>query len=210
MPISELENQWISRQAKCNSDFGAASAVERRCKDLEAEIEQLGDSIILSGKALALLQEISTSAQTKFLSDIEFLVSDGLSAVFESPIKFQINSSVKGSQIYLDFTLKNEDGTETDVADARGGGLVALCGIILRIVMLRLLGDQVRQVLVLDEPLAHLSEYYVAGAGELLQKLSDKLDIQIIMITHQPEFIEFADTVYELKKTADGVTISNN
>jgi ABC-type cobalamin/Fe3+-siderophores transport system ATPase subunit len=99
-------------------------------------------------------------------------------------------------------------GTETNILDARGGGLSALCGVLLRIVILRLMTDRIRQILILDEPLSHLSAAYVPAAGELLRRLSDELDIQIIMVTHQPEFADHATDVYELSSAGSNVKVS--
>ena len=64
------------------------------------------------------------------------------------------------------------------------------------------------QVLLLDEPLAMLSAGRIEQAGALLRRLADELDIQIIMVSHQREFLEVADVAWELEATAQGVAAS--
>jgi len=178
--------------------LGEARAIKRRQIELEKEIETLGVEVTNYDKALAIFHNLSSVVQENFTQSIEDLISEGLTSVFEYPLRFKITPEVKGGQSVLDFSILNEDGTETDILDARGGGLSALCGVLLRIVILRLMNDRMRQILILDEPLSHLSSSYVPAAGELLKRLSEELDIQIIMVTHQPEFADHATDIYEL------------
>ena len=116
-------------------------------------------------------------------------------------IKFRIDSQVKAGQVTMDFRLEDAEGNSTALIDARGGGLVSLCGLILRILIVRLLNSRVAQVLILDETLAMLSEEYRPAAAELLQKMSTDLGIQLLLVTHHSEFMDYADTVFRLSKS---------
>jgi len=200
-----IKERYQRQRTQFDQRLGEAKAVKTRCLEIDNELEELEHQVVLYGKSLALLHSLSSNSQYRLLNDIEHLVSDGLSAVFESDIKFKITPSIKGSQMYLDFGLTNEDGTETDLQDARGGGLVSLTGVLLRIVMLRLLSDRRRQILILDEVFSHLSDEFVPAAGELLKNLSEQLDIQIIMVSHKEQLLEYADTAYHLERQDDEV-----
>jgi DNA repair exonuclease SbcCD ATPase subunit len=188
--------------------LGEAKAVKRRKEELELQIEEMGLSISNYDKALAIFHSLSSVVQEHFTQSIEDLISEGLTSVFETSLQFKITPEIKGGQAVMQFSILNEDGTETDILDARGGGLSALCGVLLRIVLLRLMDDKVRQILLLDEPLSHLSSAYVPAAGELLRRLSDELDIQIVMVTHQPEFADNATDIYELSSLNGRVSVN--
>jgi DNA repair exonuclease SbcCD ATPase subunit len=56
----------------------------------------------------------------------------------------------------------------------------------------------------LDEPFKNLSKDLQSKAGEILKLLSQKLGIQIIMITHEQELMEIADKTFEIQKVKDG------
>lgn len=202
---NDIVRELQKRKQAFDQRVGEARIIKSHIDNFTAEVEVLGEEVELMAKVSAVLHELSVSVQGRFLSSIEALISEGLSAVFEVPIAFKIISTTRNRQVNLDFELVNEDGTVTDLMDARGGGLVSLCGVLLRVVMVRLMADRVRQILLLDEPLAMLSAEYVPAAGELIQKLSQELGIQVIMVTHQPEFMDSADTAYELVGSPNGV-----
>lgn len=203
--VDDIAGRLRRREQALAQRIGEARVVKGRIDDLTEEVETLGQEMELMGKTSAVLHELSTAVQERFLNAIEKLISEGLTAVFEVPIIFRIKSTTRNRQVNLDFELENEDGTTTDLLDARGGGLISLCGVLLRVVMVRLMSDRVRQIMILDEPLAMLSAEYVPAAGELIQKLSSELDIQVIMVTHQPEFMDTADIAYELVGSPNGV-----
>jgi len=195
-----LNKRVLAVRSLVDYRMGERIAYSNAKKDLEIVLKVYESDIIDYRQILAIFQSLSVSVQETFIRSIESLVSEGLAAVFEEPIQLRIESVIRGGQANLDFSLINEDGTETSLIDARGGGLISLCGILFRIVMLRLLSGRIRQLLILDEPLSHLSDEYIAPAGELLKKLSDDLSIQILMISHQTEFAEYADKAYKLVK----------
>lgn len=203
--IDELELSTKQKQSEFQRKLGEAQAINSHKKELEAELSKLEGEVATLGKVIGILHTLSTSVQERFLTSIEDLVSDGLSAVFSEPIRFKITPTVRNKQVNLDFSIHNEDGTETDLLDARGGGLVCLAGVLLRIIMARLMSNRVRQILIMDEPLGMLSSNYQPAASELLRKLADELDMQLIIVSHNQEIIEHADKVYELQRTADGV-----
>lgn len=203
---ADISRKFQARQKAFNQRVGEARLTKVRMDSLTEEVETLGQEVELMTKVSAVLHELSTSVQERFLRSIEALISEGLSAVFEVPIAFKIKSTTRNRQVNLDFELENEDGTVTDLMDARGGGLVSLCGVLLRVVMVRLMSDRVRQILVLDEPLGMLSAEYQPAAGELLRKLAHELGIQIILVSHNPELLESADKAYELVGSPNGVT----
>lgn len=212
-PITNLTALRLSEQLRqMRSEFdrklGEAQAVNRRKKQITVEIESLSTETELMANVSGVLQQLSRSVQERFLGSIANLVSDGLSSVFKTQIKLLITPEVRNRQVTLDFNLENDDGTITPVTDARGGGLVTLCGVIFQMIMVRLMRDSVRQVIILDEPFAHLSDEYQPAAGELLRSMSQDLDIQVILVSHQSEVNEYADVIYQLSRQGSEVVVA--
>ena len=205
--LEQIGRELLQLRSSFDQKLGEARALRRQQHEVEAELEGLEENIQNLQKVGAIIQKLTTDVQENFLKVIETLISDGLFAVFGTQIQFKITPTTRNSQVTLDFKLINENGTETDIVDARGGGLLAVCGVLFRLLMVRLLKGRVRQVVVLDEALAMLSSEYRQQAGELLAKLTKELDIQIILVSHQTEINEYADTQNHLVAKNGAVTV---
>lgn len=189
---------------------GEAKAVLTRASAVKAEIALLQEEIANLEKSAMVLNSIGEERQLKAQSTIEELVTRGLQQIFDDSLSFHILQTVKAKVASVEFvvrtTLKDGGVVDTPVMDARGGGLAATIGFLLRVVILLLKnGKDKDNILILDETFAHVSDEYLDGLGEFLRELVDKTGIQIVMVTHQPVFGEYADAVYKFT-AADGKT----
>jgi len=189
---------------------GEAKAVLTRASAVKAEIALLQEEIANLEKSAMVLNSIGEERQLKAQSTIEELVTRGLQQIFDDSLSFHILQTVKAKVASVEFvvrtTLRDGGVVDTPVMDARGGGLAATIGFLLRVVILLLKnGKDKDNILILDETFAHVSDEYLDGLGEFLRELVDKTGIQIVMVTHQPVFGEYADAVYKFTAT-DGKT----
>ena len=208
MSLLTIKDDIGKLEAVYNRNLGESRVLQRRKEEIAVEIVSLSDTIGNLDEVLVILEKLTSETQEEFLGGIQKLISEGLSSVFGETINFKITPVTRIKQVTLDFTLENSDGTETPIIDARGGGLISLCGVLCRMIMVRLMRGRLRQILILDEPLAHLSREYLPAAGELLARLADELGIQIIAVSHQSEINEYADTVVRLSSGENGVMAS--
>jgi DNA repair ATPase RecN len=160
-----------------------------------------------------ILSKIGSDRDAAARAMVESLVSAGLAAVFEERLTFHLVESMSRGIPQVDFVVKTHlpDGSEfeTDVMSARGGGLAAVVGLLLRVVLILLTrgaGRNAPEILVLDETLAHLSSEYLEAAGQFLRTLVDTTGIQIVMVTHQETLTAFADVRYKFSLDATGAT----
>jgi DNA repair exonuclease SbcCD ATPase subunit len=199
--VSLLHRRLVAAQQAYSRQAGQLEELEATRERLQRHINSTSTDIQAYGKVGAALQSVAASFHDRLISSIETLVTQGLQSVVGNDISFRITSTVRNRQVTLDFYLVTDDGIELDPLDARGGGIAALTGLIMRIVVLRLLSSRTRQILVLDEPLAHLSAEYVPAAAQMLVSLANRLDVQVIMVSHQQAFAEVGDVVYEVTQT---------
>lgn len=189
---------------------GEMRATLMRGKDLKSEIEDLSETVETLDRVTALLNSMGEDQQFKAQQTIEELVTRGLHTIFDDTLSFHIVQTVKGKTVVVDFVLRTtleRIVIDTPVLEARGGGVAATIGFLLRLVVLLLSkGTRSENILVLDETFAHVSAEYLPAVGEFLQEVKDKTGIQILMVTHQPELAEFADRVYRFS-TEDGKTV---
>lgn len=184
-----------------------AKMVAKRGKELQAEVASLKeDSAIYSDVAL-LFQTFSEQEQRVVQNKFEQLISYGLTLVFGERFKqFQLNAGVERNQVVLNPTLVFEvdNGIEvtSEIMGAHGGGPADVIGFMLKLLVIIFHGrDRVRPVLFLDESFSHLSEEYLPAMSQVIRKFVDELgtDLQIVLVTHQPQFTEVADVAYRFR-----------
>lgn len=208
--LVDLQLRARNRRRKLDQLQGEAVSVLMRGQELSQEVSTLTQEIEDLAKVTALLNSIGEERQLAAQQSIEDLVTRGLRMIFDDSLSFHIVQSVKGKAQVVDFTVRTTIGesvVDTSVMDGRGGGLAAVIGFLLRLVVM-LLDHSHRDgsILVLDETFAHVSAEYLEPLGQFLREVVDRTGVQIVMVTHQPEFAEFADNVYNFS-SVDGKTV---
>lgn len=210
--MAELEELVVAvraRRRQLDSLSGEAKIMLQRAKELKEEIAVLEDESVTLDQVSILLNSLGEERQMAAQAVIEELVTKGLQEIFDSTLSFHITQSTKARAASVDFFIRTtleKIVIDTPVMEARGGGVAATVGFLLRlVVMLLRTGASGENILVLDETFAHVSDDYVPNVGAFLREIVDKTGVQIIMVTHQREFEEVADTVYRFT-TANGET----
>lgn len=140
---------------------------------------------------------------------IELLVTHGIQSVFGPTYEFKIEQAISRNQVTFEYKIIHEFNGEKRVSDLRGyhgGGLVALVGFLLRLVMVLYTRPARRRILFLDETMAALDGDKRQSFGALLRGLGDTLGVQFVLITHSPEYTEEADKVYLVTPAGDGIS----
>jgi len=177
---------------------------------LKDEIVLASSDVDLYNKVAITLASIGETRQADAQNKIEELVTRGIQSIFNDPsMVFKVTQTQRGKTPEVKFSVEsrglNGRTVSTSVMDARGGGLAAVVGFLLRLVVMLLSKDIKEPVLVLDETFAHVSAEYEIPLAEFIKELIDKTNVIIIMVTHSTAFSEFADKRYKLK-LVDGVT----
>ena len=96
--------------------------------------------------------------------------------------------------------------------DASGGGTIDIALFALRLGSWSLSQPRSRPVIILDEPFRFVSRDKMPLAGQMLKETSEQLGLQIILITHIAELIEWSDKVFEtsIKNEVTSITEIEN
>jgi DNA repair exonuclease SbcCD ATPase subunit len=137
-------------------------------------------------EAQILLQSISEEIQNSIHQNVASLVTKCLQTIFDRPLTFKIQFTKSRGKTEARL-LFVEGSNELDPLDAEGGGVVDVAAFGLRLAALILHKPPLRRLLLLDEPFKFLSSEKREKVGYLLEELSEELDLQIILITHDPE-----------------------
>lgn len=137
-------------------------------------------------QAQILFQKAAAIIQKEVHQKISTLVTRCMTAIFEEDFEFLINFEQKRGKTEAELVIKKH-GNEEDPLFGSGGEL-DVASFALRLSALLLQQPPLRRILILDEPFRCVDTAKRPRLRKLLEALSSELDIQIIMITHDPSF----------------------
>lgn len=186
---------------------GMKKQVEKSLSESKLALEKLSNRARLVEQAQAFLQKVAQDTQSQLKFQIEDIVNLALETCFPNEYKFQLQFNIARGKTDAELVfLSKRTGRAVDPMNASGGGVVDLTAFALRIASFAL-EQGIDNVIILDEPFRFISRDLQARAGEILRVLSEKLGLQILMVTHIGEMIDIADKVFEVKKNSDGRSV---
>lgn len=214
--MESLQQLLSSRRQELLTEAGLARALVLRGQQLESEVAELSTRRLTAERVAGVLSKLAEERDSEARSQVESLVTAGLNAIFGDTgecLSFHLVESTQRNSSHIDFfvrtTKPDGESFETDVLSARGGGVAAVIGVLLRVVLIlltRQTGQPVSSTLVLDESLAMLSSDRLEAASAFLRTLADSASLQVVMVTHQTELTESADSVFRLFLDVGGVS----
>lgn len=148
-------------------------------------------------KAQAMIQQAALQTQERLKVHLTAIVTTALRTVFQDKdmeFRLTLDSKRGRSECLLEV---GDRGVFTDPLESHGGGVVDVVSFALRMSFWTI--NRTRPAMVLDEPFKFLSSDLMPLAAEVLQSISEKLGIQVIMVTHHPALIEAADKVFQVE-----------
>lgn len=186
-------------------------ASARRLVEVEAQIIKLeGEESLLNRVAdlfrLLIDQEVIDNAKTA-----QDLLSEGLQAVFDDlDLSVRADVEVKSGKVSVNLlTVQQQaDGTTTEGAptESYGGSVATVQSVLLRIVVLSRRG--LRPLLLLDESLGAVAENYVPRVGQFLALLSERMGLDVLVVSHNPVLVEAASQAYRIRKKGGVASLS--
>lgn len=208
--LEALTVQVRNRRRELDALSGEARSVLLRGQELQKEVAELAVAANELEKVTILFNSLGEEKQIKAQQTIEGIVTRGLQMIFDETLSFHIIQSTRAKSANVDFVVRTTlpgSVVDTNILEGRGGGVAAVIGFLLRLVVMLLgSGTKNENILVLDETFAHVSAEYLEPLNQFVREIVDKTGIQIVMVTHQPEFADYADTVYRFSQDEKGQT----
>lgn len=190
-------NKFInSTKTKIVEEKTRQKLVKEKLNSLDIELETLGVSLLNIEKARVIVQNVANEVQKDLEYRITNIVSVALASVFENPYEFKVSFVTRRNQTECDM-LFVRDGNECDPMESSGGGAIDIASLALRMAVWSI--KKTRAIQILDEPCKFLSRDMQSKASEMIKELSDKLGIQMIIVSHISEMIEAADRVFSVE-----------
>ena len=155
-------------------------------------------------KAREIIRLVGQATQEQLAFHIEEIVTLAMRSVFPYPYEFAVKFELKNNRTECGLYLKDSEGRLLNPMHATGGGVVDVASFALRVASWSMNNPRMRGVLVLDEPFRYLSRDLLYKAGEMLNEVSRKLGLQIIMISHEEPLVDCASKVIMVSKNAKG------
>jgi len=169
------------------------SLLQEQLLDFEEQHQQLMARADYGEKARIIFQTVAKKTQSNLEYHISTLVTTALSSVVPDDIEFVVRFEERRNKTECDLLFK-EYGVEYKPMDGAGFGSVDVAVFALRIAFWSLKKN--RATMVLDEPFRHLSHDLQSKASEMLKMISEELNMQIIMVSHQENINLAADKTF--------------
>lgn len=192
-------------EKKYNEFQGMKKSLLKNIEEDKKSIEKNKNKLQLLEQAQSFLQKIAQETQNHLKFQIEDIVNLALDTCFPNEYLFKLEFEImRGKTEARLVFLSQKTQREVDPMNASGGGVVDLTSFALRIASY-IIEQGTDNVIIFDEPFRFVSRDLQERAGLILKKLSEKLNIQIILVTHIPELVDVADRIIEVRKT-DGIS----
>ena len=198
--MNEILQEYIGWLAGAKAKKALLS---QQMEELENKVKILQGKVDVYIKARWVISEATRLTQERVKGYIESLTTMAIRAVYDSDFEFLVDFKISRNKSECFFSIK-EDGYEYVPKDDDGGGLIDIISFALRIVLYSLEKPRRRNVIILDEPFKWTGKL-MSRAGEMIKEISNKLGLQIILITHEPELAEIADKSF-LVERKDGIS----
>lgn len=183
--------------------LGYKKKMDADLKGLEEQLKQGNELLSNLEKARIVAQNVANIVQKNLEYRISGIVTMALSSVFPEPDEFKVSFVQRRNQTECDmFFIQN--GNESDPMESSGGGVVDVVSFALRMSIWSI--KKTRPIQILDEPFKFLSRDLQERASDMVKQISDKLGIQIIMVSHLPGMIDSADKTFVVEQM-NGVSI---
>jgi len=169
--------------------------IDEEINTIEDQNVELVHNVEIMSMATTFLQNLIEVVSIKNIKRINELVNTALDTIFHDiDIQFQIEQGVKRDKNVYEFKLSKLD----IVGDKNsfGGGIVSLVSFILKIVFN--IFSRSYPLIVLDESLSFVSKKYISPACKFINDLAKEFKIIILLVTHQPLFLDKAGKKYEV------------
>ena len=149
-----------------------------------------------------LIQETAQEVQEGIRFHIQDIVQHALDAIFGDTYKFLVEFTVSRGRTEARLLVEKGGNVMDDLMEDEGGTLVQIVAMALRIAVWTLAPTD--NVLIFDEPGNQVSAQYKPVFAEIIRGLSQRLGIQILMVSHDDTYIATADRVFTITQGSDG------
>jgi len=195
-----LNKRLANIEAEINEYKVRRAVCIEQLNDLSDKIAQIDSDLDIFDKTRLFLQKVSDTAREQIKTRLEQIVTNALQAVRGQEYSFRVRirpSAAGRPEIdFLTVTRVGDQEIESLPSLGKGGGVIDIISTTLKFAMLEI--ENNAGIIWMDEPFKFVSEEYVENASSLLQYMGETSGRQIIVITHNPEFVRTSNKKIKL------------
>ena len=194
-----MTNRIQQIRNRLEQEKGKRAKLQNDLEDLLFEINQSGHRIERCEQAREIIREVGLKTQQQLQYHISDITTMALADIFDDPYKLVAEFVQRRNKTECDL-LFERDGERVDPIDATGGGAVDVASLALRIVAWSMQNPHSRNTIILDEPLKFLDTRTdrLERASQMIKELSERLDLQFIIVTHEDTLAQYADKTFHV------------
>jgi hypothetical protein len=194
-------------QTMAHRAVGRRDSLEGRIRETEDTISGLESDEEILALVCELFRNLIDAEVNSGVKAVESLLTEGLSAVFsdqEIAVRSEVGVSRGKVSVRLITSQRQPDGSLTEgvVNKSFGGAVSTVQSILLRLTVVLRRG--LRPLLLLDESLPAFDANYVDAMGRFLRTLCERMDADILLVTHNTALVDAAHRAYKIRRTKSG------
>ena len=187
---------------------GKLELINQSIDSLNDELQKLNDTLRVSKEAQKIIQIVAKETQQQ----IEYHISNMITMCIQNlgkDYQFVCEFVTRRDKTECDLYLTNDSGEKLDPYAEVGGSIVQIIDFALRCSLWSLQKNKVNNFLFLDEPFNAIRKNLHTKLKKILSDISQKLKLQLVIISHDPDIISLGDNVINLEKKSGKVIVSD-
>jgi hypothetical protein len=182
---------------------GMFQSKKKQFKERDTEVAGLERESVILEKTEKILKHLIDTLAKKDLSKMDKLVTYGLNTIFpDRDIRFQSELVERGSKLRINLNTIFKD---KEVDPDSQGSVTVIESFLLRVLCIFKLKKA--PFLYMDEPFGAIDSQYAYKVSPLIAEISKKLKLDVLLVTHNPTFMEDANLSYRLYLEKDNLAI---
>lgn len=196
---SVYETALFRMKSAYAAGVGVRDLLQKQLTAKETELTQAKEDITVWEQIQTLFAKVSEYAREQLKTRIEETVTAALVTVFGYGYTFRVNLRTVGGQPAAEWQVISQYGDYEVTAspeESRGGGIVDVISIALRLALLELVRPKPGGPVIFDEAAKMVSREYLPNLAYFLKQYAVRTGRQIVLITHAEQLAEAADKSY--------------
>jgi hypothetical protein len=205
--MTDFTDRLQSLRTSATRITGHRDYLQRQVEGTKSELEVLKKDLEVLGLVCGLFIVLTNRQVSDDTKNLKTLLTEGLATVFrDQDLGVDTDLTVKRNKValFLITVQKQADGhvTRGSSRDSFGTSVATVQSILIRI--LTIMKRKLTPVLILDEVLNTLNPEYSRYMGEFLNRLCEKLGLDLLAITQNKALFDCAKHKYRVQESSQG------
>ncbi len=202
LSLTRYETVLASWRSKYDQDLGQLRLLQEQRVEGESRLETVKENLQTWRQVQVLLTKVSDYARRRLVERIEDTVTAALQTVLaDDSLRFEVEMREIGGRASAEWrvvSMYSDVEVSNNPEDARGGGIVDIVSLALRLALLELSTPRPEGPVILDEPAKMVSAEYAENLAYFLKSYAQQTGRQFIVVTHNEALAQAGDVSYRV------------